>query len=126
MPRINENVFAAILERRQLHLDDAQPIKEVAAEAAGGHFGSQVAIGGGDDMHIDAPRVERDNPADFAQFEHAQELGLRRRWQPADLVEEQRPTIGEFEQARLVLSGAEKPAARVAEQLALKDRVVDR
>ena len=76
-------------------------------------------------MDIDPPRVERANPADFAQFEHAQELGLRRRWQTADLVEEQRSTVSELEKARLVVSGAKKPAARVAEQLALKDRVVD-
>ncbi len=70
--------------------------------------------------------VERADAADFAELEHAQELGLRGRRQAANLVEEQRAAVGELEEARLVLGRAEEPAAHVAEELALEQRVVDR
>jgi len=35
-----------------VHVEDAQPVEEVAAEAAGGHLGRQIAVRRGDQPDI--------------------------------------------------------------------------
>jgi hypothetical protein len=44
---------------------------------------------GRNDPNIDAPRPVRAERGDFARLENAQERGLRRSWQLADLVEKE-------------------------------------
>ena len=56
--------------------------------------------------------------ANLAAFQHAQQLGLHRLGQLADLVEEDRAAVGDFEQADAVLVGAGERALAMAEQLA--------
>ena len=51
----------------------------------------------------------------------AQELGLERQRQLADLVEEQRPAVGLAEQARLRVVRAREGAPHVTEELALHE-----
>ncbi len=77
-------------------------------------------------MDVHASRLERADAADFSQFEHAEESGLRRRRQTADLIEEERPAVGELEQSRLVFDRPQEAAAHVSEELALEHGVVDR
>ncbi len=61
--------------------------------------------------------------ADLAAFQHPQQLGLHRLGQLADLVEEDRAAVGDFEQAHAVLVGAGERALAMAEQLALDQRL---
>ena len=67
-----------------------QPEVQVLAELAALDLGLQVAVGRGDDAHVDAisllPPTRRISP----RLEHAQQLGLQLERQLADLVEEQR------------------------------------
>ena len=50
----------------------------------------EVPVRGGDHPHVDAARGAVADAADLAVLEHAQQLGLQRARQLADLVEEQR------------------------------------
>ena len=64
----------------------------------------QIAVGGGDDAHVD---LERTRPADAFEplvLERAQDLGLQRQRQLADLVEEQRAAVRQLELAGLARS----------------------
>jgi hypothetical protein len=57
-------------------LQHLQAVIEILAEALGGDFGFQVAIGGGDDPHIDRNFLLRTNRPDAPLLKHTQQLGL--------------------------------------------------
>ena len=74
----------------------------------------------GDDAHV---AVARDVAADalvHALLQDAQQLHLHRQAHVADLVEEQRAALGDFETALAGGDGAGEGALLVAEQLALE------
>jgi hypothetical protein len=77
-------------------------------------------------VDVDLAGLERADAVHFPALEHAQQLRLHRRGQLADFVEEQRPLVGELEQARLVVGRAGEGAAHVAEELAFEERLDDR
>ena len=77
----------------------------------------EIAVGRGDDAHVDADVLPSAEPGELAVLQHLQQLGLQRRAHLADLVEEHRPVIGELELAGLVLDGAGERAALEAEEL---------
>ena len=91
----------------------------------------QIAIGGGDDAHVDADGARAAQAQELTLLEHAQELRLRRRRHLGDFVEEQDAAGGQFDLARLRLLRAGKGAALEAEQLGLEEllrqrRAIDR
>jgi hypothetical protein len=45
---------------------DVEPIVEVLAEVADAHLGLQVAVGGGDDAHVDLEGAAPADPLEFA------------------------------------------------------------
>ena len=50
-------VFAPLAQRRQVDGQDVQPVEEVFAEAAVGDHLPQIALGAGDDAHVDGNRA---------------------------------------------------------------------
>ena len=120
------DVFAALAERWKRHLEDAQSIEQVRPKTAGGDFGPKVAVGRGNDVHVDLPCFERADPLHIAVFDSAEQLRLQRQRQFPGFVQEERPAIGMLEQADLRVDGAGKRTAHVAEQLAFKQRLDDR
>ena len=74
---------------------------------------------GRDDAHVDLDRAVLTDGPHLALLQHAQELGLDRRRQLADLVEQDGAAVGLAEQARARLDGAGEGALGVAEQLGL-------
>jgi hypothetical protein len=116
-------VLAPLPQRRQVHLDHREPVVQVAAEAALGDLADHVAVGRGHHPHVVALGLARAERDDLAGLEHAQELGLQRDRQVADLVEEQRAAVGRGERALAIAGGAGERAAHVAEQIALDQRV---
>jgi hypothetical protein len=100
--------------------EDVQAVEEVGAEAALGHFGRQVAVGRGDDAHVDLDRLGRTDGDDLAFLKRAQQLGLQRQRHLGDLVEQQRAAVGSAEEALAGLGGAGEGALGVAEQQGLK------
>src|SRR5438874_700569 len=67
-------------------------------------------------LHADAAA----DALERALLEHAQQLGLERRRDLADLVQQQRPAVGQLEAAAAHPVGAGEGALLVAEQLALQ------
>ena len=101
----------------RLMRDDVQPEEEVFAELPVGDGLLEVAVGRGDDPHVDANVVLAAEPRELAVLQHLQQLGLQREAHVADLVEEHRAVVGELELAGLVLDRAGERAALEAEQL---------
>ena len=83
---------------RQVDLEGVEPEEQVFAERVGGDHVAQVAVGGADDPDIDAERVVLAHAADLAAFQETQQLDLHGLVQFADLVEEQRAAVGDFEE----------------------------
>src|SRR5215468_1295444 len=101
-----------LLERGRDDDVRAKPIVEILAEAAGRHLGRQVAVGGRDDLAVEATVARVAEPLERARLQHAQQLDLERRLELADLVEEdgsQRPA--DLEPPRPILHGAGEGAA---------------
>src|SRR6202007_1259583 len=81
----------------------------------------EVAVGGGDDAHVD-PDVRRAADAlEGALLEEAQQLDLQCRGDLADLVEEDGAAVGRLEQPFALALGVGESAALVAEELALEE-----
>jgi hypothetical protein len=78
---------------------------------------AQVAVGRGDHADVDPRRPGLAHAPDLTLLQHAQELRLQVEGQLADLVEEERPTVGRLDQPLLRLGRAGERAAHVAEQL---------
>src|SRR5439155_25580062 len=79
--------------------DDVQPVIQVLAEAPRLHLGLEVLVGGREDAHVDLQGAVAADPLELALLQDAQDLGLRLRPHVADLVEEERPAVGDLELA---------------------------
>ena len=110
----------------QLDRDDVEPVEEVLLEPAVGHHLPEVAVGGGDDAHVDALGPLGAERLELALLQHAQQLRLQRRAHRPDLVEEDRAAVGQRELALLGRGRAGERAADVAEQLRLEQRLGNR
>jgi len=78
-----------------------------------------VAVGGGNDAHIDPRRRRGAEPFEFPLLEHAQELDLQVEGQLADLVQEDRAAMGELEATDFAGEGAGEGPLLVTEELTL-------
>jgi hypothetical protein len=72
-------------------------------------------VGRREHAHVDADGLGRADAPDLAFLEHAQELGLHERRHLADLVEEDRPAVGLFEEPAPVGGRAREGAAHMPE-----------
>src|SRR5436305_15247410 len=115
------DVLPPLAQRRQRYRDDVQAIEEVLAERPFADPFFQIAVGGGDqpDVRLDRPRGA--HALELALLEDAQQPGLERRRDLADLVEEERPSLGGLDAADLPLDGARERPALMAEELALEE-----
>ena len=121
-----QHVVAALPERRQVHVEDAQPVEEIVAEPAGRHLGRQIAVGGGDEPDIGLERRGPPDPLELSLLQHAEQLDLDRGGELADLVEEERAVGRQLEAPGLLPVRPGEGAALVAEQLGLEQRVGQR
>ena len=86
----------ALPEWRNLDGEDGQPVVEVRPEPTFAQVLLQVAVRGGDDPDVDLARRRRAETLDLAVLDDAEELCLEGRVEVADLVEEERPAVGEL------------------------------
>jgi hypothetical protein len=110
---------------RDVQVDDVEAEVEVLAEAAALHHVLHVAVGGGDEAHVDFHRRGGAERQHLLFLDHAQQLDLHGRRHFGDLVEEQRAAVGRLEQALLVGVGAGEGALGVAEQLVGQQLLVE-
>ncbi len=78
---------------------DVEPVVEVLAESSGRHLRVEVAVRRRHDPRVHGQQAGRADPGHMALLEHAEQLGLRRERQLADLIEEQRAALGRLERA---------------------------
>ena len=88
-------VLGAGAQRRHLDVEDVEAVVEVLAELAALHHVLQVAVGGGDDAHVDLLGLGAADRHEGPLLQHAQELDLHGGRHVADLVEEERAAVGD-------------------------------
>jgi hypothetical protein len=47
-----QQVLLTLAQRGQANREHVEPVIEISPESPGGHFGLQVAVGGGNDAHV--------------------------------------------------------------------------
>src|SRR5579863_6929291 len=80
------NILLAIPKWREANIDYIEAKEQVAAERSFFNILGEVAIGGGDDSKIGAPRGERTNRAKFLFLQHPEEFRLKVQGEFTDLV----------------------------------------
>src|SRR5258708_33827778 len=90
------NVGATLAQRRQLDGKNVEPVKQIFAKPPVSDVLLQIAVGGGDDPHIDVQGVNAAEPFKLAILKDPQQLRLEFEWELADLVEEDRAFAGRF------------------------------
>src|SRR5438045_3618064 len=126
VPRERHDVLAPIAQRRHGEMEHVEPVEQVEPEPARGHLRREVAIRRRHDAHVGAQVARPADAAEGHRLQYAQQLRLHGRGQLADLVEEQRPAVGDLEQPALGRLRVGEGAALVAEQLALEERLGER
>ncbi len=99
-----------------------EPVEQILAEGALSHARAQVAVGRGDDAHIDMARAHLSDPFEAVLLQYTQQLDLHDRRQFAHFIQEERAPLGAFESAGVITHGAGERAFRVAEQFAFEQR----
>ena len=126
MPDQKRDIFAAGSEWRNGQRQHMQPVEKVFAELSGLHLIEQVAVGCGDDPHIDLYGLPSADCFDFALLQGAQELYLRGQRQFTDLVEKQRAAIRLKELAGMTFGRAGERTLLMTEQNRLHEIVGNR
>src|SRR6185369_13491715 len=119
-------IFLALAQRRQPERKYVEPVVEILAQLALLDRGGRIDIGRGNHAHVDGLLHPSSEAAEAAFLEHAQQLDLRGRRHLADLVEEQRAAIREFEAALAPIGRTGERALLVAEDFALQQRFRNR
>ena len=120
-----ENVVFPLLERRQVDGNHAQPEEEILAELAFLHGQLEVLVRGRDHPHIHPDLLAAADPLDDLLLQEAQHLHLERQGQLADLVEKERPAVGQFEAPLALHVGPRVGPLLVTEELALQELLRD-
>ncbi len=120
------DILGALAQRRQPQAHHREAVEEVGAEGALVDRQPQVAVGGGDDARVDGLVAAVPHRLDLPVLQRAQQLGLGRGGELADLVEEERPAVGQLEGARAIRAGRGEGALDVPEELALHQVLGDR
>ena len=114
------SIRSARAQRRKGELDDVQAKQQVVAELSGGDGGVEVAVGRRDQPDVGAARAVLTDAFVAPFLEEAQQFRLEQERKVADLVEEQRPSLGRGDLSLGVGDRAGERAARVAEELAFE------
>ena len=131
MAGILVDIGRTFAERRQFDLENGEPVIEVFAEVARCDLCGQVAVGRGDNAHVDFRGFRFAYFDEFSAFEHPQQFCLQVDRHFTDLIEEERPAVGLFHQSLFIFCRSGKRSCRVSEQFAFeqvfrKCRAVDR
>ena len=113
-------------EGRQGQGHDVEPVVQILPEVAPRGRGGQIEMGRADHADVHLPALLPSHPANGPRLERPQQLRLQLERQGADLVEEERASVGQLEEPGLGGDGSGKGASLVAEQLALEQVGRDR
>src|SRR5215471_12544645 len=122
IPHQERQVLTPLAQRWQRYRKDVEPVIEIFPKVAGGYMLDQIAVGCRNDTHIHAGGLHRSQALEFAVLQYAQELGLQVEGEFADLVQEDRAGIREFEASYLAGEGAREGALLMPEEFTLDER----
>lgn len=114
-------VGAALAQGRDLGDERREAVPEIAAKGAGLDHRGQVAVGRGDEAHVDGLARGRTDTGDELCVDGREHLGLGGERELANLVEEERAAVRSLKVAVLALLGAGKGASFVSEELAVRE-----
>jgi hypothetical protein len=115
------DLATSIAKGRNADRHTVETEEEVLAKSARGDQRGEVAMRRAHEANVNRPRLQRTDSRNLAALEHAQQLGLCRGRQLADLVEEESALRSRLEQPELRLGRARERAALVTEQLGLEE-----
>src|SRR5205823_3561858 len=104
---------------------DPEPIEEILAELPRRNGLVEGAIRGRDDAHVHLLGEDAPHRLETPVLEHTQQLHLQLGTHLADLVEEDRPAVGQLETSYPGGDGAREGTALVPEHLALQELLGD-
>ena len=117
-----ERVPHAVAQRGQVDGEHGDAVEQVLAELVLAHQLRQVLVRGGHQAEVDLLVRLAAHADDALVLQHAQKRGLQFQRHVADLVEEERPSVGQLDLAGLAAAlGAREAAALVAEELAFDE-----
>ncbi len=120
MIRQQWNVFAALAQVGHADGNHTEAIVEILAELIFGYRLIQIAVGGGDNPHIDGNLTGAADRANRALLQHTQQFHLHGQRHLTDFVQEDGAAACDFKQAALVLIGSGKSALQVSEEFAFQ------
>jgi hypothetical protein len=94
------DVLGPFAQGRHGDLEHGEAVEQVFAEAAVLHLRAQVAVGGGDEAHVDVAHLIAADRADLPELHGPQQRRLQIERQFADFVEEQCAAVGGFEETK--------------------------
>ena len=120
------DVVPPLTQRRNSQVDDVEPEIQVFAKRVGGDVLPHVAVGCGDDAHVEgAFRTVDADPLNLAAFEEPQQYRLHPQAHFAHFVEKHRAAVRRGEQAVAIALRVRKAATHMAEQLGFEERIGD-
>ncbi len=92
-----QNVGTTLTQWCQVQREDIEPVEEVFTKTTGGHFFLEIAVGGGNDAHIQRHGLAAAQAFHFFFLEHTQQFRLQANIDLGDFIQQQGATIGLFE-----------------------------
>src|SRR5215469_7287244 len=93
MARELPDIFAALPQRRNVYRKHIEPVVQILPELPFARTLGKIAIGRGDDPHIDFDRAFRTDRVDIAMLQGSEQLYLHVEAQLADFVEKERAAV---------------------------------
>ncbi len=119
--REQRDVFLALAKGGEGDGKHVDAVPEILPEASRPDLVLEVAVGRGDEAHVDRDRLRPSQPLELLVLQDAQELSLELEGKLPDFVQEERAAVGQLEAARLPGEGAREGPALVAEELAFDE-----
>src|SRR5437899_11673668 len=126
MPHEQGNVFRTLVQGRHVNGKDIETIEQVGPKSLLLDERREITVRSRDQSSVRAERAAASQSLELPLLQTAEALLLEIEGNLADLVQEDRPAVGELEAADALRDGAGKGALLVAEQLALEQSRRDR
>ena len=111
------DVLGAFAQGRHENRHHVESVVQILAKCPSIHRRFQIAVGGSDDSHVHPQGLAAADPLQFAFLQHPQQLGLKRRGNVADFVQEQSTAVRLLEAALTLVNRPRERAFLVSEQL---------
>jgi hypothetical protein len=114
------NIVSALAKCRQFDPEHIQPVKEIGPKATLLDGLLEVPVRGGHTAEVDLNWLVTTHPNDLTFLQHAEKVRLSLQADIADLIQEDRSSLGDLELPFLAVLGAGEGSFFVTEQLAFQ------